>query len=223
MMVTKLNVVEAKITGGREIDCLSYNTKNQTLHLCALPLSKLLLFLMECDSNNTTSIIVPNDAVIIHQQLGAFKEELDFSKELLDQPSGRLEKTFKILIPTQVEMKKFTNPKIQRVALAVHNLLSVMMSVDSGGTKNFVGMADGKSIEASFKVVKKVADKWIGSGKKLKDGVWETGVEIPPMIEVGRIEPDTDADAATLNEPSADVGDLHLPDAPDTKSTKTPE
>lgn len=217
MMITELIVKQAEIQGGRQISTDMYDTKNQTLHLCALPLSKLLIFCLECDSNNTTRTIVPRDSVIINAQLGAFKEELDFSKTVINQPPTRLEHTYKILIPTQIEMKKFTNAKIERVALSIHNLLLVMMSVDSGGTKNFVELADAKDILASYEVCIKVIAKWIGTGKEGEaEGSWDTGLQLPPLIEIGRLQPDMDLDAASTNEPSADVGDLHRPDAPDT-------
>jgi len=218
MMVTELIVKEASIIGGRQIATDMYKSKNQTLHLCALPLSKLLIFCLECDSNNTTRTTVPRDSRIVNAQMGAFKEELDFSKEVIDQPTGKLEKEYKILIPTEIEMKRFSNAKFERVALAIHNLLTVMMSVDSGGAKNFVEMTDHEEVERSYVVCMKVIKKWIGTGQPGKDvGTWDTGMDIPPMVEIGRLKPDLDLDAAQLFEPSAGVGDLHLPDAPDTK------
>jgi len=219
MMETRLNIKKSAIIGGREIDVDFVNTKNQTLHLCALPLSKLLLFLIECDSNNTTRTIVPRDSRIINMQMKAFKEELIFSTTKLDQPMGRYDKVYKILIPTEVELKKFPNAKIERVAMAILNLLNVMMQVDSSGAKTYVDLSDRKDIEKSFNVALAVVAKWIGTGDKVKDkDEWETGYDVPAFIEVGRIVPDSDADAAQVHEPSADIGPLGRPDAPDTKS-----
>lgn len=226
MMVTKLKVVKSQIIGGRTINCDVYETKNQTLHLLAKPLSKTLIYSLECDSNNTTSVMVPTDTVTFRDLLELFKEELEFSNDPdnLTQPRSAFEKTFKILVPTEVEMKRYTNSKCERYGLAIQNLLAVLLGVDSTGTKGFVGAIDHALVKKSYEVCVRVADKWIGTGiydDKAKK--FNTGLDIPPLLVVGQIDPDNDLDAATVNEPSTGrTKGVHRPDAPDTPAIPEP-
>lgn len=215
-MVTNLKIMASNVQGGRTMKALSYRTTNQSLHLMTQPLSKLLFWMLECDSNNTVATVVPRDVATIRQQWGFYKEELETAKMYANQPMGKLETNFKILLPHPVEMKMFTNQKLDRVAHQVYNLCRVSMSLDSSGTKNFVPNTDYKTIQECIDVVEGIMTKFIGTGlQDAQSGKWDTGVDVSPLIELGTLNPDTDEDSATLQEGSAERTETHLDDGVD--------
>ena len=127
-MITKLVVKDAKIIEGRSIESKGYHTKNQALALSTQPLSRLLFWFLECDSNNTVRTLNPRDIRSARNQFALFKKELKlYLKHNADQPMGKMEMEHTILVPDEHEMKKFSNGKLRRVAYQVLNLIKVCM------------------------------------------------------------------------------------------------
>ena len=211
-MKTDLKVVKAQIIGGREIDTVLVETTNQSLSNVLSPMSKCLLWMLECDSNNTTRTIVPRDVRTILGMIEFFKTEQAQAKKHKDQPMGVLEVQYKILLPSPVEMKKFPNMLIERVALQIYNVCRICISVDSKGTKNFIHSKDFKLLDEAVVVLDDTILKYLGDGKDVEP------YDVPDLMELGQVVPDTDMDAAEFREPSADRPTLGMPDTKDTPS-----
>jgi hypothetical protein len=209
-MITELNKVEAAIIGGRKINVVEYHIQNYRLHQVLEQIARMFLFLLECDSNNTSSKIRPRDARRIIAQWNVAKEELVFGMEHNDLPSAIYEYGFAVNLPEGKEIQKIRNVKIKRVYAEMFNAARQILSVDSSKTQGFVAAEDHADIMEWFNTVDLCVARWIGDGTETN-----TGILVPAYEELGVISPDVDSDYAAINEPSADSPVAKLPDAPD--------
>lgn len=210
-MITELNKVDAAVVGGKKINVVEYNIRNYRLHQVAEQMSRLFLFCLECDSNNTSSKARPRDVRGIVGQWKIVKEELDFSMAHNDYPTGSHEYAFKIAFIDQKEIQKIRNVKMKRIVSEMFNCARVILSVDSASSQGFIAQEDADDIILMFKLVDDCLARWIGAGSDITD----TGLSAPAYEILGTVVPDVDGDFAEIMEPSSSMPLPKLPDTPD--------
>lgn len=209
-MITELNVVNPNVQPGQKIDVVEYHIQNYRLHQVLEQIARLFLFLLECDSNNTSSKIRPRDARRIIGQWNVAKEELIFGMQHNDLPSAIYEYGFVINLPDGKEIQRIRNVKIKRCYTEMFNAARQILSVDSAKTQGFVADEDHSDIMLWFNTVDDCLSRWIGDGTEAN-----TGIVVPAYEELGIVAPDVDSDLATINEPSSANPVPKLPDVPD--------
>lgn len=211
-MITELRKVDPQIVGGRTVDVVDYKLQNYRLHQVLEQMARLFLFLLECDSNNTSSKVKPRDARGILRQWQIAKDELNFSMAFNDLPDGIYEYGFSISFPDQKEIQKIRNVKIKRIYSEMFNTARQILSVDSAKTQGFIATEDHADIMEMFACVDACLARWIGDGSDAEN----VGIQVPAYEELGVVAPDVDSDYASINEPSADAPVSKLPDTADT-------
>lgn len=210
-MKTELNIVDPEIVGGKRIDVVSYNIRNYRLHQVVEQMSRLFLFCLECDSNNTSSKARPRDVRGIVAQWQIVKDELIFSMSHNDYPTGSHEYAFQISIIDQKEIQKVRNVKMKRIISEMFNCARVILSVDSASSQGFIAQEDAGDIMMMFKLVDDCLSRWIGDGSAID----ATGLVAPAYEILGVVTPDVDGDYAKALEPSSTVPAPKLPDTQD--------
>ena len=81
-MRTELNEVTPDIVAGAQIDVVSYGIRNFRLHGMLESLSRLLISVLEIQSNDTSSVVVPSDVRDIRAQFEILKNDLAFGLAL---------------------------------------------------------------------------------------------------------------------------------------------
>lgn len=213
--ITELIVEEVQIKGGRQIKTAAYKTPNRALFHSLFYIGKALRWLMEVRSNNMSAGMQPRDIRKFWQLWHVHKKDLEISQKFSDAPAPVLEFSRVILLPHPSEMRRYKNMKIQRVASELHEYAHVCMSIDSAEGTDIVRMADYADIlEAQSEVEEKLL--WLmGTGNKTKDGEWDTGIEMPALLELGTEIPDGDLDELSFAEASFSAAASGLPDAKD--------
>lgn len=211
-MITELNKVDAAIVGGKKVDVVQYSIRNYRLHQVLEQMSRLFLFCLECDSNNTSSKARPRDVRGIVNQWQIVKDEFKFSMDHNDFPNGSHEYAFKINMLDQKEIQKIRNVKMKRIVSEMFNTARVLLSVDSANTQGFIAEEDALDVNQMFVLVDDVLARWIGAGKDTTD----TGLMAPAYEVLGTVVPDVDGDYAQIMEPSSTMPIPKLPDTPDT-------
>lgn len=216
-MITNLREVDAEIEAGREIEVVKYKTRNYRNHQVLEQLSRLLAFMLECDSNNTSSKNLPSDTRDIRAQFTIVKDEFEFGMQNNDAPTGSHEYAYSILLPSGPEIQRIRNVKIKRVFTELFNLCRVLLSVDSSNSQGYVSLGDADKIRAIFDICDKCMDRWIGTGADDSS----LGLQAPAYEKLGQMVPDVDSDYAQLLEPSKDMPEPKLPDVPDKTGVPT--
>lgn len=215
-MITNLYEKDAEVVGGHEIDVVQNNIRNARLHRVLEQMSRLTLFILECDSNNSSSKVRPSDIRYIRQQWDLVKGEFSFSiaDENNDLPSGSYEYAYKIYTIHQKEVARVRNVKLKAVLAEVWDTMNVLLSVDSSNLQDFTAAVDAADVQSRLDFVDRVLDRWVGRGADFND----TGIKAPDYRILGSVVPDVDSDWASVLEPSKRLPDPRWPDAPDTKS-----
>ena len=130
--------------------------------------------------------------------------------KFVDQPKALLEEEYEILLPTEDEMLRFPNQKLQIVASQLKNSILASMNVDSARHQMHLADDDYALIIRSDEASQAFLDTYIGTGMKRADGGFDTGIKIPALMELGQVEPDVDQDRASLKEPGPDGHDLNI-------------
>ena len=211
-MITELNIVDPAIIGGQKVNVVEYKLQNYRLHQVLEQMARMFLFLLECDSNNTSSKIKPRDARKVIAQWQIAKEELEFSMAHNDLPDGVYEYGFAVCFPEGKEIQRIRNVKIKRIYTEMFNCARQILSVDSAKTQGYIAREDYAEIMEIFTCVDACLARWIGGGSNAED----TGIYVPAYEELGVIMPDVDGDYAVMNEPSPTTPVAKLPDTPDT-------
>ena len=212
-MKTEINLVDPEIVPGVKIDCVRYNVRNYRMRDTLEMASRLLLFCVECDSNNTNAVAIPSDTRDILDQWAIVKEEFDFAIQYNDFPKGSHEYAYEIALLAGHEIQKIRNVAMKTVVAEVFNALRVIVSVDSANTQGFLSARDQEKIKRMFEIVDAKMARWLGGGD-----VADTGRNAPAFEELGEIQPDVDADYASVLEPSRAMPSPKLPDVADTDS-----
>jgi len=214
-MITELNKVQQLVVPGHKIDVSEYRIRNFRMHSALENLSRLCLFIIECDSNNTVTKVTPRNARQIISQWSMIKDEFQFALDHNDTPTGSYEFAYQLLFLHQSQIQKVRNVKMKRVVGEMFNLFQVMMSIDSANTQQFVDLDDAAVIKEAFCVVDDVIARWLGDGT-----FGDLGLKAPDFSCLGEIIPDVDGDYAQIIEPSPVMPDPMLPDVPDLDQPK---
>lgn len=215
-MITELEIVSPSIVPGRKIRVTEFNVRNYRIHQVLEQLSRLFVFLLECDSNNTNSKVKPRDVRGIRQQWTIAKEELEFSMSHNDLPSGAYESAYKLLVVDPTEIQRVRNVKVKRILSEMYATVKVCLGVDSSSTQGFIAQNDFDDITELFACVEDCLNRWIGTGLDALD----VGLQVPAYEVIGEMNPDVDLDYAATMEPSGDGALPPLPDVADTASAK---
>ncbi len=213
-MYTELNVVQQEITPGRKVDVVENNVRNFRLHRCARMLDRLMIYMLEMDSNNMSGNVIPSDAATIRSWLDEARREFEFcvAEENNDAPRAEYESSFILRLPHQKEVARITNYKVEACLTDVMNLTSIMLSVDSANSQSSIMPPDADKIRRAWDICDRAMDRWIGKGSSFQD-LGE--VALPTMDILGQIRPSLNADYKEVIEPSKDRPKTRLPDAPD--------
>jgi hypothetical protein len=206
-MITELKKVDPEIVPGKQIEVVEYKIRNYRLHQVLEQLSRLLLFCLECDSNNTSSKAIPNEIVDIRLQWKNVKDEHVFSMNHNDFPTGSHEYAYSMSLVAGKEIQKIRNVKLKRIVSEIFNAARVMLSVDSANTQGFIAQEDDAKIQKMFTLVDDTLDRWIGTGSDTND----TGILAPAFEKLGELQPDVDSDFAEILEPSRSLPKPKLP------------
>lgn len=213
-MITELEKIDPAIVGGSKIRVVDYRIRNFRVHQVLEQVSRLLLFCLECDSNNTSSKAVPREVRNIRNQFNIVKDELEFSMTYNDFPRGSYEQAYTMSIIDQREVQYIRNVKVKRVVSEIWLMCQVMLGCDSANTQGFIAANDYADMKDSLKLVEAVLDRWIGSGQDAEN----TGINSPAFEILGSLRPDVDSDWAQVLEGSKDMPSEMLNDVPDTAS-----
>lgn len=215
-MITELEVVDPKIIGGRKLTVYDTNIRNERLHKVLEQVQNLLVFCVECQSNNTFSKAVPSDIRRIRKQWDIVKSELEFAAKFNDYPTASHELAFKIYLLDQKEVQRVKNAKIKSVVAEIWGVCHFILSIDCANTAGFLDADDYQEILRRIELCDAVMDRWVGKGADMQD----TGISIPSFTEIGQMSPDVDGgDYCVILEPSADKPAAKFPDVADTAST----
>ena len=212
-MKTELNVHPESIVGGRKIDVVNYNVRNYRLRDTLESCARLLVYLAECDSNNTSSKMIPSEAREVIEQWNIVKEELDFSLLYNDFPQGTHEMAYEIKLLRGTQIQKIRNVKVKTVLVEAFHAMRVLLGVDSANTQGYIDLHDADKIKKSFEIVDAKITRWMGDGT-----VQNTGRYAPAFELLGEMVPDVDSDYAQVLEPSSSIPAPAQPDSPDTDS-----
>lgn len=213
--VTELVVKEVKIKGGNQILTAAYMTPNNVLFHGLNYLGKLMRWLYEIDTNNTTAALKPRDIRRMWDVWNFHKLDMELGHKNFDAPGTVMEMTRAVLLPHPEELRRYKNMKIQRVASAIHQHCHVCMSVDSADGHEIYQLSDYKDIVESQNITEEVFKFVVGTGQPDGNGGYDTGAALPALVELGREEPSGDLDLIRFNERSSGATDSGLPDAPD--------
>jgi len=216
-MITNLNKVEAQIIPGSEIDVVEYNIRNFRLHGMMESLSRLLIAVLEQQSNDTNATVVPSDVRDILAQFGILKGDLDFAEDVNDAPTGQYQLAFVCNFLCQKEVQRIRNIKIKSVVKDAWMLGMVIMGCDSAKSQNFISEVDLTRIRKAIEICEKSMSRWIGTG----EDAGSLGLTAPAFEQTGQVLPDVDGDFAKRLEPSKSVPMSMLPDAPDVSTVKS--
>jgi hypothetical protein len=210
-MITELNEVDPDVTPGAQIDVVRYRIRNFRLHGMMENLSRLLISIVEIQSNDTSATVVPSDVRDILAQYDIIKGDLDFAIEVNDAPVGSYQHAFVTLFLHQKEVQRVRNIKVKSVVKDLWMLGMVILGCDSAKSQNFVSNPDSVKIKRALEVCAKSLERWIGTGEAAD----KLGLEAPAFETSGTLMPDVDADFAQKLEPSKTIPKPMLDDVPD--------
>lgn len=215
-MITNLNEVDPDVVPGAQIDVVRYRIRNFRLHGLMESLSRLLIAIIELQSNDSSSTVVPSDVRDILTQYGICKADLEFAIEVNDAPVGSYQHAFVCLFLSQKEVQRIRNIKIKSVVKDLWMLGMVVLGCDSSKLQNFVSVHDSSKIKRALEVCEKSLNRWVGTGENAES----LGVTAPAFETSGELLPDVDADWAEKLEPSKTIPKSMLDDVPDVLEDK---
>lgn len=210
-MKTELNPQPATITPGVRITVLEYNLRNFRVHAIMEQVSRLLLYLLECDSNNTSSVLSPREVRNIRKQWEIVKGEFDFSVAHNDMPQGSHEYSYKLLLIDQTEILKMKNVKLKRVVSELFNASRAIVSADSSSSQGVISVEDQMDFKLIGSLIDDVMERWIGTG----EDTTKVGLSAPDFKILGEVSPSVNLNYAEVLEPSRSTPASKLPDVAD--------
>jgi hypothetical protein len=214
-MITELNLADPEIVGGHVIDVVESNIRSARLHRCLEQTSRLCLYMLEMDGNNTSSKVKPSEVRTIRDTWDLVNELFSFhtAEENNDLPSSNYEHAYKIVSPHQKELARVRNVKVKAILSEIWDCMNLMLSVDSANTQGYTAQEDIEQIQKRIDFVNRCLDLWMGKGADNSD----TGRKVADFRILGEVQPDVDSDFAAKLEPSKKLPVAPLADVPDQK------
>lgn len=209
--VTNLKEVAHPTVPGREIAVHVFKVDNFRLHAALQMLSRLILAMVESQTNNQKGEIVPRDVSAVRTGWEAFKTAFKFALDHNDPPSAAHEFGYKISLPSGIEIQKVPNIKTKMIIMDLNHLAEIIMSSDSANSSANIAPQSQADIETQIGIAEDCMDLWYGKGKDNSD----VGQAVPIFKHLGTLVPDLDSDFREVREPSADAPDTGRPDVID--------
>ena len=149
-MIHELDIVDAEIVPAIKTKVVEYNVRNYRMRDMLEMSSRLLLYMVHCDSNNTNATVIPSDARVILDQWAVVKEEFAFSLDFNDAPKGSHEYAYHMYFLEGREIQAVRNVAVKTVIAEVFNAVRVMISVDYASTQGYIDAVDQKKINRMF-------------------------------------------------------------------------
>lgn len=215
-MKTELEVSSPQPIAGMKIAMDLFNLKNFRMHKMSTDISRILLFILESDSNNSSAQVVARDARNVQLALAAVEKEFGYLKNYRDSPMGILERGYTVLLPKASEVQRMNNRPMQCVAQEILNFANVVVFNDSSQQQQWSGAGPTADIEDALNTLKTIIAETIGSGALDQDhpSGYNVGPQHADYSRLGTLVPDVDLDKVTLAEPR--VGEVAPPRVPDT-------
>lgn len=214
-MVTELDLQEQVVLGGEKIAVFKWNIANVHLHQVAAVASRLMLAMIESDSNNSVGQMIPSDARSFYDEWQRVKAEWERSLRWRHLAPAAQEKILSILWPTDNEILRTVNEKCQRVCYAIQTLLHKMAYCDSSKLQYGIGASDEAKLGEQMAYVEEVLLDYVGTGTDFND----VGRNVPAFEHLGVVVPPLNLHEAQVQEPSPAAPVIPSKDAPDTAST----
>lgn len=216
-METKLVEVPHPTKPGREIQVHTFKVNNFRYHGFLTMISRMLLGVIESQTNNMVSESVPRETSALWKQWEAVKAAYGFAKKHNNPPSAAHEFNYVVSFPTGVELQKIPNVKSKMVALEVAHLAEVVMATDSANANANIGPGSMADIDTQLAIAEDAMLMWIGKGGVAADvdQIKEGGQAVPHFKWLGRLVPDIDQDYRGVQEPTADMPSSGRPDVAD--------
>lgn len=217
-VITNLDMQKQKVLGGESIAVHKWTLSNVHFHQLGCALSRLQMAVLECDSNNSTGQMIPHDAEGIFAEWKRAKLEWQRALKWRHLAPAAQEKVLSILAVTDNEALRTVNVKCRRLVDAVATLIHKLVYSDSAKLQYGVGPADERKVTEQMAYVEEILIDYVGTGE-LKDGKWDTGMEVAAFEHLGVVVPPINLHEAQVQEASPAAPDTPSPDAPDTPST----
>ena len=217
-VITNLALQDQVVIGGEEIAVFKWTLSNVSFHQIGCALSRLQLAVLECDSNNSTGQMIPHDAEGIFAEWRRVKLEWARALKWRHLAPASQEKILSVLAVTDNEALRTVNVKCRRLVDAVATLIHKIVYSDSAKLQYGVGPADERKLAEQIAYVEEILIDYIGTGE-LKDGKWDTGMEVAAFEHLGVVNPPINLHQAQVQEASPGAPDIPAKDAPDTAST----
>jgi hypothetical protein len=202
-MITNLKVDQPQPIAGMEISVNQFNIKHFRLHKMLTEVSRMILFLLESDTNNSSAQVVARDARTINLGFKGIEKEWGFAKTHRNAPLGTLENSYAILLPKPSEVQRMKNRPAQCAAQELLNMANIMIFNDSASQQQWVGEGPARDIDDAILTAKTIVLSELGSGEP--DTAHATGFAVgdehPDYSRLGTLAPDVDLDKVTMAEP----------------------
>lgn len=209
-MQTEIEALAHDIVGGRKMPVRVFQTRNIQFHNALTLLTYLAMYIIECESNDTSEIITPEDRLNIRHNWSEFKEEYAFAIQNREVPAATsVQEEMAITLPAKEHVMAMRHLGLKTFTLGLLSLAEVMSGLSSNKLRMFVSNSNNAKIQANIEYMDRVLDCWIGTD------VANPGVEIKGLEILGRVVPDPDLDYVRTVEPSMDGAPGNRPDAPD--------
>jgi hypothetical protein len=227
-MKTELEVKELEPIAGRKIRVHKYRLRNFRMAKMLYLMSKSCLYLLECDSNNTTGEISARESRNWGALWDMVKSEWSRTKRYKDSPHATHEKEYPILLPTEDEVQSIHNLKIQSVMAEAMQLCHVLLCTGSSAMQTWVGQGAVSDISESMSHIETLVADYFGDGQIAEGSdpenpVFNVGMRAPDFSILGQVQPDVDLDTAVWYEPTAKLPDPAIADVPDTEAPNPPK
>lgn len=209
-MMTEVEALPHDIVGGRKMPVRVFQTRNIQFHNAVTLLSYLAMYSIECESNDTSEIVTPEDRINIRHNWAEFKAEYQFAIDNREVPAATsVQEELAITLPAKEHIMAMRHLGLKTFVLGLHSLAEVITGLSSNKLRMFVSNSNNSKIAANIAYMDRVLDRWVGLD------VDNPGVEIRGLEILGRVVPDPDLDYVRTVEPSIDGAPGNRPDAPD--------
>ena len=216
-MMTELVDVPITPTGGAKIDTHPQTLQNRRLLGVGALIAKFALWMIESESNNVGSAIVPKDS----KNAQTFKITLDrMWKRVIKynkSAAGILEFTHPIRFPTLEELQGMANTPFQQLNYLLWDGFQILLGQQGTKLQTFVDSTAIDEFSEWMLELVEFIDVEIGDGTKSgqDDGKFNVGAGMPNLGRLGVISPTPVHGNVSVAEPSSETPPSMPPDSPD--------
>lgn len=219
-MITNLKVDSPVPVAGMEISCNKFDIKHFRLHKMLSELTRMIMFLLESDTNNSAAQVVARDSRTVSLGFTAIEKEWEFAQKYRNAPLGTLEQGYSIVLPKPSEVQRMKNRPAQCAAQELMNLANVLIFNDSSTQQQWVGEGPARDIQDALDTAKEIVTSELGTGAADEGHPtgYDVGSEHADYSRLGELKPDIDLDRVSIAEPSVTNRPPRVVDTPDIPS-----